>query len=144
MIKTAINQRFINCVNYLIDNDIFSKKGDIAKKINIKNAKFSEILNLRMNVGIEEIIAICQIYSFNLDYIITGKGEMIKSNGLNQLAEPKEDYIKVSPVNILDAKEELILSQKETILLQKTEILRLKNDLAECLEHKKKYSKTAK
>jgi hypothetical protein len=129
MNRNPINQRFINCVNFLLEQKIFSKKGDIAKKLNIKNAKFSEILNLRMNVGIEEIIEICEIYNFNLYYIVTGKGEMLNPNSLTGVAEPTENHIKAGPTLDIDLKDELIMMQKK-------EINRLENALEDCLEQK--------
>jgi type I restriction-modification system DNA methylase subunit len=137
MNRDPINQRFINCVNFLLEHKIYSKKGDIAKKLNIKNAKFSEILNLRMNVGIEEIIAICEIYNFNLYYILTEKGEMIKSTGLNAAAEQTEIFEKSATAIKLDPIDELIMMQKKEINRLEKEISRLEIELADCLEQKK-------
>lgn len=113
MSKTPINERFVNCVNYLIENNIEVKKGDIAKKINIKNAKFSEILNFRMNVGIEEIISICDNYNFNLNYIITGKGEMYSS--IHQVAEPREEIYKKEISNEEDLMKSMININKTIV-----------------------------
>lgn len=77
MNKTAINQRFIDVINFLI-SDKKENKGSIANILNIKPSKFSEILNGRMNAGIEEIIIISENFNINLEFILKGSGEMLR------------------------------------------------------------------
>ena len=78
--KTLVNQRFINAVNYILEQKKEESKGSIAENLKIKPAKFSEILNNRMNVGIEEIVYFCDTYNFEIEYIITGNGEMLRDS----------------------------------------------------------------
>ena len=54
MEKTDINGRFITAINHLIESRKLSKTS-IAQSLGIKPAKFSEILNERMNVGTETL-----------------------------------------------------------------------------------------
>ncbi len=83
MSKSAINQRFIESVNYLVSIKKEINKTVIASEIEISKSKFSEILNGRMNVGIEQIIKLSEKFNVSLDYILIGKGEIEKNSNQN-------------------------------------------------------------
>ena len=62
MDKSEINQRFIKAINSLLQDKGLTKSG-IAQSLGIKPAKFSEILNNRMNVGTDTLALLCDLYS---------------------------------------------------------------------------------
>lgn len=68
MEKTDINGRFITAINHLIESRKLSKTS-IAQSLGIKPAKFSEILNERMNVGTDTLALLCKNYSINASWL---------------------------------------------------------------------------
>ncbi len=86
MNKEAINQRFTNAVNFLLDSGKALSKGQISEKLSFKRSTFSELLNNRSNVSAETIAVFCDEYGVNSDWLLTGKGEMLKKEGLVQQA----------------------------------------------------------
>jgi len=73
MTKKAINQRFINYVNLLISERKVKSKAVVAEKVGIKPSKLSEILNNRMNVGMDTIALFCDSYGVSAEWILLGK-----------------------------------------------------------------------
>lgn len=90
--KEAINQRFIDTVYYLIEQKNGLNKSKIAKVIEIQPSKFSEILNKRMNVGIDSMILFCENFSISVEWLLTGKGSRIKEELIQFSNEPGEIY----------------------------------------------------
>ena len=86
MNKEAINQRFTNAVNFLLDSGKALSKGQISEKLSFKRSTFSELLNNRSNVSAETIAVFCDEYGVNSDSLLTGKGDMFKKDGLVQQA----------------------------------------------------------
>lgn len=127
MDKTLINTRFLECVNFLLSEQKTESKGSIAEKINIKPSKFSEILNKRMSIGLEDLAVFSSVFNFDCNYILLGKGEMIVKNTekemtqhtveKNQLnvAEPADNY-KTDLIENL--KEQVIELRKDKELLR--------------------------
>ena len=72
----SINERFIFAINELISGNKATNKAQIAQKINVKASKLSEILNKRMNVGIDTIALFSQEYSISTTWLLTGQGSM--------------------------------------------------------------------
>jgi phage repressor protein C with HTH and peptisase S24 domain len=76
MEKEDINARFIEAISYLMSTNQQLNKTLIASSLNAKPSKFSEILNMRMNVPAEMIAQLCDIYNVNPTWLLTGKGEI--------------------------------------------------------------------
>jgi hypothetical protein len=103
--------------------------------INVSNGYVN---NMSKSIGIDKLELVLEKYSnLNLEWLITGKGEMIKSTGLNAAAEQTEIFEKSAPAIKLDTKDELIMMQKKEINRLEKEISRLEIELADCLEQKK-------
>ena len=77
MEKEAINVRFIEALNYLLDNKLVESKGSFALSLKISATKLSEILNSRMKAGTDLLARICDEYKISSDWLLTGKGPMI-------------------------------------------------------------------
>lgn len=97
--KRAINQRFIDTVNYVISCNKEYNKGKIAAKLGIKPNTFSEILNKRTNVNIELILIFSEIFDVSIDFMLTGKGLMGKEKNKE---EKPPDYDKLLVKNQQD------------------------------------------
>lgn len=91
MSKVLINNRFIKAVNYLLDEKIVESKGILASKLGIKASKFSEILNSRMNIGVDLASSLCKEYRISEKWLLNGDGNMCqnKTNIDNEIKNEK-------------------------------------------------------
>lgn len=90
MDKKAINERFLKAVDYLLSNKIVNKKAILANTLGITVTKFSEILNSRMNIGTDLVATICVEYNICADWLLTGRGNMICGEFVEQQPEIKQ------------------------------------------------------
>ncbi len=91
MSKDIVNQRFINCINFLIESKKVPSKSFLAKTFNISNPKFSEILNNRMNVGVDILMILVSEFNISSEWLLTGQGEMLKNAPTSEPA-PQESH----------------------------------------------------
>lgn len=75
--KEEINKRFIIAVTAIMTNKLISSKTGLAESLGVKPAKFSEILNGRMNVGIDMIAKMCDFYGVSPDWILLSRGNNV-------------------------------------------------------------------
>jgi len=85
MDKLSVNERFINLINYIINGNLAKNKAEVADKLNIKANALSEILSKRNSATVENIIGLCENYHINYEYVLTGRGEIYKTD----FAEPR-------------------------------------------------------
>ena len=83
MEKTSINTRFITAINALLQHHKNLTKGEIASNLLIKPAKFSEILNERMNVGVDLVALLAIKYKVSPNWLLTGEGKMFNAESLS-------------------------------------------------------------
>ncbi|MBQ9254981.1 MAG: hypothetical protein IJ180_09445 [Bacteroidales bacterium] len=93
--KIEINQRVISAINFLIDNEKVADKSELCNIFSIKPSKFSEILSQRMSAGMDVIQNLCNKFNISAEWLLTGKGEMLKDNA----TEPSE-AVSVVPVPV--------------------------------------------
>ena len=89
--KADINMRFVKAIESLLQDKGLTKTG-VAQSLGIKPAKFSEILNFRMNVGTETIALLCDLYSFNPTWILLGEGSMLTAGNIKGVPSPQLLY----------------------------------------------------
>ncbi|MBR1922169.1 MAG: hypothetical protein IJ838_00250 [Paludibacteraceae bacterium] len=100
MEKQSINRRFIASVNWIIDNGLARNKGELAELLGIKPAKFSEILNDRMNAGTDLIATVCALYpDISPDWLLNNKGDMIRDIHTLPYDKPSAQLLETKPVN---------------------------------------------
>lgn len=75
--KEEINRRFIIAVTAIMVNKLISSKTGLAESLGVKPAKFSEILNGRMNVGIDMIARMCDFYEVSPDWLLLSRGNNV-------------------------------------------------------------------
>ena len=75
----TINERFIYAVNYLVDKQIAKSKKELALNIASKPQNLTEILGGRTSVSAENIANLCEVYKISADWLLTGKGEMLRT-----------------------------------------------------------------
>lgn len=75
--KEEINRRFITAVTAIMVNKLISSKTGLAESLGVKPAKFSEILNGRMNVGIDMIARMCDYYDVSPDWLLLSRGNNV-------------------------------------------------------------------
>lgn len=165
--KSSIDYRFGLSISVLINDNIANSKSEIADVMGVKPAKFSEILNGRMHVGVDMLAILSQYYHVDPDWLLTGRGEsMFRKTSILpprlDESEIKEDH----PYTFEDEKEVMdqmfkeyderekqktekhttpilldLIQQKETKLLEQAEeIGKLKERIAQ-LEKEKNNSK---
>ncbi len=82
--KDEINYRFIEAVNAVIARESISKTA-LAESLNVKPAKFSEILNSRMKAGADMIAVLCDYYGVSPDYILMSRGGMFRGKKMDPI-----------------------------------------------------------
>ena len=75
--KSSIDYRFVRAVQELITEEIAHTKGEIAKELGVKTAKFSEIMNGRMHVCVDMLAILSENYLVDPDWLLTGRGKRI-------------------------------------------------------------------
>lgn len=75
--KEEINKRFTTAVTAIMVNKLISSKAGLAESLGVKPAKFSEILNGRMNVGIDMIARMCDFYEVSPDWLLLSRGNNV-------------------------------------------------------------------
>lgn len=75
--KEEINKRFNTAVTAIMVNKLISSKAGLAESLGVKPAKFSEILNGRMKVGIDMIAKMCDSYGVSPDWLLLSRGNEV-------------------------------------------------------------------
>lgn len=75
--KDEINGRAVQALLAIIANDLVATKSDLAECLGAKPAKFSEILNYRMKVGVDMIAKVCDWYNVDPYWVLMGRGNHI-------------------------------------------------------------------
>lgn len=135
----TINERFIESVNYLLKVKSVKSKTDLAQNLKIGRTTLSEILNKRMNIGIETVAHYCLLYEIRLEWLLNGKGKMIREGEFvpkspelydiyleNVHLEPKLTEKNIDYKELADVRKEFIELQKEKIKNLENQIFELK------------------
>lgn len=93
MDKEAINLRFIEAVNYLVNNKIVQSKAELASVLGVKAPKFSEILNGRMNIGTDLAATLCSSFKIDSLWLLTGSGNMLSNKEGSVIASEKKRHL---------------------------------------------------
>ena len=93
--KDEINYRFIESVTAVIEREKISK-ASLAESLNVKPAKFSEILNGRMKAGSDMIAILCDFYGVSPDYILMSRGGIFRESKLDPIIINEGDASKRS------------------------------------------------
>ena len=129
MDKTQINSRTIEVINTLLNKIPELTKTALAETLKVKPAKFSEILNNRMNAGTDLMALLCSKYSVSPEYILMGEGDMFKNKqssrpisehydvNLDNKNSDNETIKQESPINILLS----IIREKDNKLQEQAE-----------------------
>lgn len=107
--------RFFEAINYLLESKIVKSKSELALVFSISRSKFSEILNRRMNPGLELFILLITNFNIHSDWLMSGIGPMFKEHAPYQ-KDPPESFVADGAVCAMcQIKDQLIISQKQTI-----------------------------
>lgn len=91
--KDFVNQQFINSVEFLLDSKRVKSKAELSRKLEIKPAALSDIIAGRINVGIDIVLKLCDLYGISVEYQLQGKGEMfIDAKSHSIASEPSIPY----------------------------------------------------
>ncbi|MBQ3844737.1 MAG: hypothetical protein II817_07175 [Bacteroidales bacterium] len=126
--KVIINQRVIDAINFILASNNGLTKAFLAENLGVKPAKFSEILSKRMTAGMDIIQNLCIEYRISADWLITGEGEMIKQDIVNEPL-PNKDDITAAYIAAIDAQRTTIDAQRDTIIILKGKVADLEDRL---------------
>ncbi|MCF6184808.1 MAG: helix-turn-helix domain containing protein [Bacteroidales bacterium] len=131
-----ISERFLKLVTYVTTNNIVKNKKELAKLIGVSSSSLTEIFSGRSNVGIKVIQnAVLSFDMINVEWLITGRGEMLKKDvPIYNVSEKKEDCKEIKLENKYLRKE--IENLKEQAKL-KDQIIELLKDKTRQSIHKK-------
>ena len=76
--KEEIQRRFIEAVQTLLSQDKTLTKTSLAESLNVKLAKFSEILNGRMKAGVDTIAMLCDFWNVSPDWLLLNRGSIFR------------------------------------------------------------------
>lgn len=79
MDKQGVNRQFTKAVESLLASEMVKSKRELAEKIGMTQSKLSEILNERMNVGVDALSALVTDYKVSADWLLTGNGAMMRA-----------------------------------------------------------------
>lgn len=75
--KDEITARFARAVIAVIATGQCPNKAALADSLGVKPAKFSEILNGRMKVGLDMVARMCDLYNVSPDWLLMGRGNHV-------------------------------------------------------------------
>jgi transcriptional regulator with XRE-family HTH domain len=81
--QATINERIKNIINELILTGKVKNKTDFAQKLGTKLNTITEILGNRQSPTLETMQKICTVFGINTDWLLSGTGEMLKSQMIN-------------------------------------------------------------
>ena len=141
--KEEINTRFVMAVNAVLKNKLVSNKSSLAESLNVKPAKFSEILNGRMKAGTDMIAIMCDFYNVSPDWLLMSRGEFlfrqnplpniwVDDNPLNYepFTQKKESVTITDSNGIIDTLMKMINEKDRLIRKQAEEIGMLKQQVS--------------
>ena len=115
-----ITIRFLEFYNYLKSENIIHSPKAFANEINVSTSLITEICKKRTNAGITPIQnAIARFEELNPEWLIIGKGEMLKkplsSDNINfkELAESRKEIIDLLKEKLQNTENELSELKKE-------------------------------
>lgn len=94
--KEEINRRFIAAVTAIMTNKLISSKTGLAESLGVKPAKFSEILNGRMNVGVDMIARMCDFYDVSPDWLLLSRGNNVFRQMAKQAIWVDDDNLNIN------------------------------------------------
>lgn len=97
--KDFVNQQFVSSVEFLLASKIVKSKAELSRILDIKPAALSDIIGKRINVGIDIVLRLCDIFDISVEYQLQGKGEMFLNK---KTKEPKIYSIDENLTHVVD------------------------------------------
>lgn len=124
-----IKTRFMEVYNYLLGKGLVSGYKDFANKISVSTSMITEISKGRSNVGTTAIQNTVSIFPINADWLLTGKGTMLKleESNLESTPSPPDPGIVMRLMDKLDERDRKIEELTEKLHSAEKEIISLKS-----------------
>lgn len=106
MDKGTINQRIIMAINYLLDQGVVKKKGEIAEVLQCAPQTITEILGGRQGMKVDILQKFFDRFNVSYEYIFEGTGNILKKH-LYNVQENVQEYAQesqISPSNLRKSK----------------------------------------
>ena len=87
-----ITQRFIEAVNFLLENHMVEGKDKIAESLDIPGKELDGVLNFRDPLGVDMVRALCTVYNISPFWIFNGQGVMHNQNILVRIIHYTAEY----------------------------------------------------
>ena len=92
-----LSSRFLKVLKYLIEEHEVSDNKDFASRISVSTSMITEISKGRSNVGVSAIQNTVLQFPINSDWLLTGRGSMLKSEGMPLMGDKKAEKEEVLP-----------------------------------------------
>lgn len=130
--KEEINSRFIRATISILAKGLVPNKAALAESLGVKPAKFSEILNGRMKVGVDMIAIMCDFYKISPDWLLMSRGDNVfRDTPMKKIWVDDEDLKSVYPDDIsVTPKKEVhqdpspfldLIREKDTVIREQAE-----------------------
>lgn len=100
MDNCTINQRVVKAINYLLEQGVVNKKGDIAEILQCSPQTITEILGGRQGMKVDILQKFFVEFNISYEYIFEGTGSILKealSNAQENAQENAQKQSKISP-----------------------------------------------
>ena len=100
---------FYNTINYILKEKFVKNKTELSSIFDISTSKLSEILNKRMNPGIELYQILVTKFNINAHWLLTGDGDMLQSDFSKKSEKPDCSHLD----KVIQQKDKIIESLQE-------------------------------
>lgn len=140
--ESSRNQRLIEIIDYLKDNDKIYNDKDFAKKIGIGRTFLSDMKNLRKEVSEQTVLKILNKFDeISRKWLLSGDGEMLNTDKNNVFVNGKKNTaINNSSVNSRDKNYDKVIDILKDELQIKNEQIRIRDEqIGKLIEKISKY-----
>lgn len=90
--KKEVSNRFIEAYERLLSDGLVASKKDFASNVGVSPSMITEISKGRSSVGTSSIQNIVLLYGISGEWLLTGKGNMLKEEGKEDASAPVVSY----------------------------------------------------
>lgn len=122
-------ENFAERLFYFIDNHLDTSVRNFEKKIQVSYSSIDKAIKQGTNIGLDKVIKIAKAYpELNIDWLLTGEGEMIESPNKNGNNSNALNIIEKLSDSIQLMTEAGLANSKSIQALTESELLRANNE----------------
>ena len=83
--KSEVSERLDQSIEFLIDNKIITTRLELARRLRVTASTLSMATTGRRTPALKLLLDYCEMYPVSLDWLRTGRGEMIRQDRTSDL-----------------------------------------------------------